>query len=123
MKTAKEILHRSLTLLGEEAGENTESFETRAVTLMNVLLSQISVINEAAPADGAFVPQIRGLEDEVGGEDAVALSLLPLGLAALLIEEEDEKRAAFFLSLYQNERERLRLRSRKGRRHKIKRSF
>ena len=123
MKTAKEILNRSLTLLGEEAGENTESFEQRAVTLINVLLSQISVLNEAAPEEAVIVPQIKSLEDQVGGEDAIALSLLPLGLAALLIGEEDENRSAFFLTLYQNERERLRLRSRKGRRHKIRRSF
>ncbi|MBR2615962.1 MAG: hypothetical protein IKC69_04730 [Clostridia bacterium] len=120
MKTAREILNRALTLLGEgtEPEEDGAPFRERTVELVNVLLSENSDLRSETPPSGT-VPQITSTEDEVPGEDAVVLSLFPLGLAAYLIEQEDAARGAFFRGLYREEKERIRMLLRRGRRHKI----
>lgn len=127
MKTAREIYERSLALLGQEGGENTAPFEEKAPALINLLLAQLLELDLALKGEGGDllspVPQIRSLDEALGYEDVILLSLLPVGLAALLIQEEEPERGSFFLQLYQRERENMRQRFRKGRRHKIKRSF
>lgn len=127
MKTAQDIYQRSLALLGQKNGENTEALEERAPALINLLLAELSELDlvmkgeERTPPSS--VPQIHCLQEAIGYDDVIVLSLLPLGLAALLIQEEEPERASFFLGLYQREREILHQRCRKGRRHKIKRNF
>ncbi len=126
MKTAREIFERAIALLGQEKGENTEVFETRAPSLTNLLLAQLWELDLSLKGQRgtcSSCPQIRTLEDAVGMEDAILLSTLPLGLAALLIQEEEPERSEFFWHLFQNEKETLRSRCKKTRRHKITRSF
>ncbi len=127
MKTAHEIYTRSLALLGQKNGANTQDFEERAPSLINCLIAELSELDLAMkgkePFDQASVFQIHSLEEEVGMEDAITLSLLPMGLAALLIQEEEPDRALFFRNLYQQEREMLRHTFRRGKRHKIRRSI
>ncbi len=123
MKTAQEIYEKSLALLGQETGENTQGFEMRAPALINLLMAQLSDLDLALKGKtspgGAGLMQIRSLQDAVGMEDVIVLSLAPLGLAALLIQEEEPERSQFFWQLYQSERLALQQKSRFGRRHKI----
>jgi hypothetical protein len=127
VKTAREIYERSLALLGQENGENTEHFQKKAPLIINLLLAQLLELDLALKGEDfssrASVPQIRDLEEVLGYEDVILLSLLPVGLASFLIQEEEPERSAFFLQIYQREKETLRQRCRKGRRHKIGRGF
>ena len=127
MKTAQEIYRRSLALLGQTDGENTEDLEARAPKLINVLMVQLAPLDRElrgeVPADGGAPLQIDSLFEPVGMEDAIVLSLFPLGLAALLIQEEEPDRGHFFWQLFQEEKAELRSRLRRGKRHPIKRSF
>ncbi|MBR2634901.1 MAG: hypothetical protein IKD31_04925 [Clostridia bacterium] len=127
MTTAREIFQRSLALLGQEPGENTEAFERRAPRILNLLLAELVELDywlkgEKMP-DTVSVPSVETLEDPLELDESIEWMLLPLGLAALLIQEEEGARGSFFLQLYENERETLRRRRRRGRRHKILRSF
>lgn len=127
MKTAREIYNRSLALLGQTHGENTDAMEARAPALVNLLMAQLSPLDRElrgeVPAKDGPLLQIGTLEDSVGMEDDILLSLFPLGLAALLIQEEEPDRSRFFWQLYLEERAELYARNRRGRRHPIKRSF
>lgn len=127
MKTAKDIYRTSLAILGQEEEENTQAFEKRAVPLINFLLAELMELDLALKGEEfptqASACQITSLSDPVGYEDALVLSLLPLGLASLLIQEEEPERGSFFHQLYLRERESIRSRCRKGRRHKIGRLF
>ncbi|MBR3837076.1 MAG: hypothetical protein IKJ74_02930 [Clostridia bacterium] len=123
MKTAQKIYEKSLALLGQDTGENTKGFEMRAPALINLLMAQLSDLDLAlkgklSTESGSLV-QICSLQDAVGMEDVIVLSLAPLGLAALLIQEEEPERSRFFWQLYQNERLALQEKSRFGRRHKV----
>ncbi|MBQ3076173.1 MAG: hypothetical protein IJC26_08900, partial [Clostridia bacterium] len=89
----------------------------------NLLMAQLSDLDLAlkgkVSAGGGSLMQIRSLQEAVGMEDVIVLSLVPLGLAALLIQEEEPERSRFFWQLYQTERLAVQQKSRFGRRHKI----
>jgi len=127
VKTAREVYRRSLALMGEEEGENSTVFEGRWIPLVNVLLGEVYEIDLAMKgregAVGKTVPQLTSPEEEIWMEEPIVFSLLPLGLAALLLGETEPERASFFQQLYQRERENLRARCRRGRRHKISRPY
>lgn len=127
MKTAREVYLRSLALMGEEDGENTTVFEGRWIPLINVLLGEVYDLDLALKGEeGSFgngIPQVVSAEEEIWMEEAILFSLLPLGLAALLLGETEPERASFFQGLYQKERDQLRARCRRGRRHKISRPY
>ena len=127
MRTAEEIYRKSLALLGEKDGEDTAAFRRRAVGLINVLAAQchevdLAIRGEALPA-GQEIVQIDSLESEVDASDPVLLSLLPMGLAGYLILDEQPSRAAEWIGRYEREREWMRSRCRRGRRHKIRRPY
>ena len=127
MKTAREVYRRSLALMGEEEGENSTVFEGRWIPLINVLLGEVYELDLAMKGEeGAAwgtVPQVASSEEEIWMEETILFSLLPLGLASLLLGETEPERASFFQQLYQRERENLRARCRRGRRHKIARPY
>ena len=127
MNRARGIYEKSLALLGQKEGENTEGFEDRAPVLINVLLAQLSSLDLAMKGRRSTEKtpplQIGGLEEEVGYEDAIVLSLIPLGLAGLLIQEEEPERGSFFLNLYRTEREHMEKNARFSRVHSIRRNF
>ena len=127
MKTAREIYKKSLAILGMTENENTEVYLQRAPHLINLLLAETADLEEAlkggASSPGQAILQISDMEEPLGLEDAILYSLIPLGLASLLIQEEEPERASFFMQLYQREKSALRARSLRGTRHKIRRSF
>lgn len=127
MKRASEIYRRSLALIGETENEENESLKERAAALINVLLSQLYELDLGLRGDplpeAGTVPQILGLEDHLGLSEPILYTLMPLGLAGYLLSEEEPQRSSFFLQLYNTEREILRSRCKRGRRHKIVRSF
>ena len=126
MKCAEEIYRRSLALMGETEGEENETMKVRAVALINVLLSQLYELELALRGErfreGATIPQIRSLEDQTPLSEPILYTVMPLGLAGFLLNEEEPERGKFFLQLYHTEVEILRGRCKRGIRHKIKRS-
>ena len=126
MKRAEELYHRSLALIGEVPGGENELFRERAIPLMNVLLSQLYELDIALRGGklcpGAIIPQVTSLEDLLPFSEAILYTVLPLGLAGLLLMEEEAERGRFFLQLYHTEVEILRDRCKRGIRHKIRRS-
>ena len=126
MKRAEEVYRKSLALIGETPGEENETLKERAVDIINVLLSQLYELEydlrgEVRPA-GRVIPQILTLQEIVPFAEPILYTVLPLGLAGFLLMEEEPVRASFFIQLYHTEVEILRQRSRRGTRHKIRRS-
>ncbi len=126
MKRAEELYHRSLALIGEIPGAENQLFRERAVPLMNVLLSQLYELDIALRGGklcpGGIIPQVTHLEETLPFSEAILYTVLPLGLAGLLLMEEEAERGRFFLQLYHTEVEILRDRCKRGIRHKIRRS-
>ena len=127
MTTAREIYEKSLMLLGEKEGAEPADAERRAVKLINLLLAEVVDLDSALRGEAlslqAPLYQIQSLEDRIACVETVSEGLMPLALAAFLIHEEDPARAGFFYQLYSRRAEELKLRCRRGRRHKIKRAY
>jgi len=127
MKKAVEIFRRSLALIGETEYEENEVLRENAVFMINVLLSQLYGLDldlrGEKMVEGDSVPQIRTLEDRLTLSEPILFSVMPLGLAGYLLNEEEPQRSTFFFQLYRTECDILKNRAKQGRRHKIERSF
>ncbi len=127
MKKAVEIFRRSLALMGETEHEENEVLRENAVSLINVLLSQLYQLDldlrGEKRVEGNSVPQIYTLEDRLSLSEPILFSVMPLGLAGYLLNEEEPERSTFFLQLYRTEYDILQNRATQGRRHKIERNF
>ena len=127
MKRASEIYQRSLALMGEVENEENEVLKERAVMLINVLLSQLYELDLGLRgvrfSPGETVPQIRTLQDEVGLSEPILYTVMPLGLAGYLLNEEEPARSKYFLQLFTAQCDLYRARFKKSFRHKIRRSF
>ena len=127
MKTGNEILTRSLSLIGEVPQEENETLKERSVELINLILSQLYELELSLRGErrneAKSIPQITSLSDTIPFSQPILFTLIPLGLAGYLLNEEEPSRSSFFLSLYQTERELVRARCKNSRRHKINRSF
>ena len=128
MATAMNVYQRSLALLGEDlqsGAPDTAFFEERAPHFINLLLSELTELDlfmkgERFSPDRVEIPQISALEDALSLSEQLVFSLMPLGLAYLLVSEEDAARAAFFYRLYQEEKAEIRQRYRVFKRHPIR---
>lgn len=95
--------------------------------LINLLLGDLYELETSLKKGGASfeepLQEIGSLDEKIGYSDLITASLMPLGLAAYLIHEEDPVRAGDFYQMYSRAVDRLRSRCRSGRRHKICRPY
>lgn len=124
---AREVYRSALCLLQENEDDtslDTALFEEsapRLLSLLCVLLDEVDLhVKGRRFHENALIPrEIRTLDDEVPLHPVICAGALPLGLAFLLISEEDQKRASLFFNLFQTEKDNLIRRFKRGRRHKI----
>lgn len=126
--TGREIYLRALSLLHEQdtdgASYDTASFEASApecINLLSVLLNELDlhIKGKQTPQNELFPNRIRSLDDEVPLHPVILSGVMPLGLAFLLVSEEDAARASLFFNLFQKEKDALTHRFKQGRRHPI----
>lgn len=107
---AQEIFNRAIKLMDEqsESGSamwsDTAEYQNRAVEILNTL------INECYPFSDTYKVETPGkrpvclpillLEDEVNLDDGMAGTVLPYGLAAELIKNDDPALGNYFLQRY-----------------------
>lgn len=98
--TCDEIYTLALALLGVERAAAPD-YTARVPALINTLLGQ------CLPADNRMrlgqeqplreaIPRVHALGDTIDLNEALCLLVLPYGLAALLVLDEDAARAGFF---------------------------
>ncbi len=113
--------------MGETLQEDSESLKEKSVELINLILSQLYELELSLRGErrdeAESVPQITSLSDTIGFSEPILFTLMPLALAGYLLNEEEPDRSSFYLSLYHTERELVRARCKRSRRHKISRSF
>lgn len=123
---AKEILKAALALMGEqEGGYETAGFEPHAYGMMETLWWELDELDCALKrirpdADNRLPPTLSSGEEEVMLHPLICRSVLPFGLAHLLLLEEDPSRAAQFLKRYEAQRKALKKRFDRPVRHQIR---
>ncbi len=108
--TGQEIFESALDLCGlrknnSEIPMDVEDLQQRALTLLNITLSEISILDSKIKKDEHKVLNIKHLEDEVNCSDIIAFGVLPYGLARLMMIGEDDRLAADMNKLYLEMRE------------------
>lgn len=98
--TASEIFAWALALLGESP-QKSRGYEPLAVPVLNQLLMRCFQTENAlrrarGQASLESPAAVRSLEEPVDYDVRLCREVLPLGLAAYLILEDDPQRAAFF---------------------------
>lgn len=126
--TARSIYERTLAILQEQDSEegayDTERFERAApslIALLCVLLDELDfhIKGQSVSQDALCLPKVVSLEDEVHLHPILCATLVPLGLAFLLLSEENASRASLYYNLYQNEKQALFRRYKRAKRHHI----
>lgn len=130
--TARQIYHRALALIQEQDTDgvsyDTEAFRRSAPEMINllcVLLDDLDLkIKGKAFRENELLPrEVKSEDDEVPLHPVILAGALPLGLAFLLLAEEDASRASLFFNLFQKEKEALYRRFKRGTRRAITRVY
>lgn len=117
--TVQEVFDKAIWLMdaqnestGATATADTKEYELRAPGLINAMLNDVYPASDTykPSVDGKrpFLPDIYGMEDTLDLDAYCCMSILPFGLAGLLLTEEDPTRADFFWQTYRERLEKAR---------------
>ena len=112
MTTAQWIFEKAMYLM-DEADESTGAADTaetalykrRALPILNVLRSECFPYSDTwaltQPGRRPVCPEITGFEQAVGLDDGICQGVLPYGLAAHLLADENPALASYFQQRYE----------------------
>lgn len=112
MYTVQQVFDKAIWLMdaqnestGSTKTSDTKEYELRTPGLVNTMLNDVYPVSDtcAGREDGKrpFLPEISAMEDTLDLDAYCCMSILPFGLAGLLLTEEDPTRADFFWQTYQ----------------------
>lgn len=112
--TGQNIFDAAITLMGEmdEQGNtdwaDTVEYKNRALNILNTLRGEVYQYSDTYktqkknfPGRRPVCPIMESLDDEIGIDDVLAQTVLPYGLAAHLLLDENDNMAAFFNQRYE----------------------
>lgn len=112
--TGQDIFDKAITLMGEmsDSGEtdwaDTKEYKDRALNILNTLRGEVyqysdtynTTSKKQYPNKRPVCPVLETLDDEIGIDDTLAQTVLPYGLAAHLLLDENDNMASFFQQRY-----------------------
>lgn len=111
--TGKDIFDKAITLMnemsevGETDWEDTEEYKHRALNILNTLRGEVyqysdtyDTQNGKYPGKRPVCPPLNSLDENIGIDDVLAQTVLPYGLAAHLMLDENDNMASFFQQRY-----------------------
>lgn len=112
--TGMDIFNAAITLMGEmsDQGEtdwaDTEEYKNRALNILNTLRGEVyqysdtyNTGNKKYPGKRPVCPIMESLDDDIAIDDTLAQTVLPYGLAAALLLDENDNMASFFQQRYE----------------------
>lgn len=97
---AKEIIDRSLALLGYE---NSEILVKRALSAVNIIYSDLFYLSN----ERGFIA-VKSLNDEINLEEMTLNDVMPYGVAALIAQSEnDGDNQNLYMSMYKDKRRKI----------------
>lgn len=110
--TAKWVFERAMALMDSlsdgsglaDISDNTE-YKNRTISILNMLRMECFPFSDTyqitRPGKRPICPPVKTLDDNISLDDAIAQGVLPYGLAAHLLLDENPQTAAFFNERYQ----------------------
>lgn len=112
--TGQDIFDKAITLMGEmsDSGESdwadTQEYKNRALNILNTLRGEVYQYSDTYnsgskkyPGKRPVCPALESLDDEIGIDDVLAQTVMPYGLAAHLLLDENDNMASFFQQRYE----------------------
>ena len=120
MTTAQDVFEASMALmdeLNEASGAadtaDTKEYKNRTLPILNILIGEIYPYSDTYKSRNAgkrpIVTAISGFDSSIGLDDYICRSVLPYGLAAHLLIDENPTSASFFQQRYDELKAMLRL--------------
>lgn len=106
--TGKEIYYAALALTGEPKSSETDYDTDVVVGQINVMMPEIHEVNQALRKKAGEVmlteiPSIQSLEEDIPLAPVLARTVIPYGLAAkLLINDDELSKAAYYNGMFTN---------------------
>lgn len=110
MTTAQRVFDLTMALMDEmsETGEtdtsDTKEYKNRTLNILNVLRGELypfsDTYQETSPGKRPIAVVIQNFTDEIVLDDYICQSVLPYGLAAHLLLDENPSSAGFFQQKY-----------------------
>lgn len=111
-KTVQAVFDKAMYLIdaqneqsGETIGSDTNEYRVRTIGILNVLLDAVYPASDTfrMNEDGTrpYLDDITGFSDELDLDAKILREVLPYGLAAKLLSEENPKLANFFQESYE----------------------
>lgn len=102
-ETAMHLMDRTAGGVADHAG--TQEYKNRCVAILNVLCGECFAVsdNHSHTENGKrpLCPVLGGMEEGLGVDDGLCRTVLPYGLAAHLLLEEDPSMASYFHQRYE----------------------
>ena len=106
--TCQEIYDITMALMDEmlDSGAvdypSTKDYTARTPGILTILQTQVVMYFKSRGIDVDTLDRLESMSDEVDLEDDICMGVLPYGLAARLLGQEDTQMSSYFSQLYSN---------------------
>ena len=103
MTTGTEVYEAALVLMDANNDADTSEYESKALSIINTLRGELYPYSDTfdTTAEGRPIcPIMTDLDDAIGLDDYICQTVLPYGLAAHLLLDENPTTASFFNQRY-----------------------
>ena len=94
------LMDEQYELTGETHTVDTKEYEFRTLSILNVLRHELypysDTVEHGENGKRYICPEITSFEQQIDLDDAIAQGVMPYGLAALLLQGENDAMASFF---------------------------
>ena len=101
--TGTEIYEAALVLMDANNDADTSEYESKALSIINILRGELypySDTFDTTQTGRPICPIMTDLDDEVGLDDYICQTVMPYGMAAHLLLDENPTSASFFNQRY-----------------------
>lgn len=81
---------------------STKDYQARTPGILTILQTQVVMYFKSRGIDIDTLPRLITMDDNVDLEDDICMGVLPYGLAARLLGQEDTAMSSYFSQLYNN---------------------
>jgi hypothetical protein len=79
---------------------STKDYQARTPGILTILQNEVVMYLKAKGIDIDTLDRLETMEDEVNLDDIICMAVLPYGLAARLLGQEDTRMSSYFSDLY-----------------------
>lgn len=111
MTTAQDVFNKAITLMDEQSDtgltdwSDTQDYKNKTLYILNILRGELYPLSDtftvSEPGKRPVSKKLVAMTDEIDLDDVIAQTIMPYGLAAHLLIDENPSAAAFYQQRYE----------------------